>query len=44
MDTDRYLALFYPFDQLDLVKRGIESAWKVSGDRDDGCPDHDFYG
>lgn len=33
MDTDRYLALFYPFDQLDLVKRGIESAWKVSGDR-----------
>ena len=23
MDTDRYLALFYPFDQLDLVKRVI---------------------
>ena len=33
MGTDRYLALFYPFDQLDLVKRGIESAWKVSGGR-----------
>ena len=33
MDTDQYLALFYPFYQLDLVKRGIDSAWKVSGDR-----------
>ena len=33
MGTDRYLALFYPFDQLDLVKREIESAWKVSEDR-----------
>lgn len=33
MDTDRYLALFYHFNQLDLVKRGIESAWKVSEDR-----------
>ena len=33
MDTDRYLTLFYPFDRLDLVKQGIESSWKVSGDR-----------
>ena len=33
MDTDRYLALFYPFDQLELVKQGIESSWKVSEDR-----------
>ena len=33
METDRYLALFYPFDQLELVKQGIESSWKVSGDR-----------
>ena len=28
MATDQYLALFYPFDQLDLVKNGIESSWK----------------
>ena len=29
-----YLAsLFCPFDQLDLVKKGIESSWSVSGDR-----------
>ena len=33
METEDYLALFYPFDQLDLVKRGIESSWSVSGDR-----------
>src|SRR5699024_12441975 len=31
--TDQYLSLFYPFDQLDLVKKGIESTWNVSGDR-----------
>ena len=24
MATDKYLSLFYPFDQLDLVKNGIE--------------------
>ena len=33
METEDYLALFYPFDQLDLVKKGIESSWSVSGDR-----------
>ena len=33
METDNYLSLFYPFDRLDLVKQGIESAWKLSGDR-----------
>ena len=33
METDKYLSLFYPFDQLDLVKKGIESTWNVSGDR-----------
>ena len=32
METEDYLALFYPFDQLDLVKKGIESRWSVSGD------------
>ena len=25
MATDQYLSLFYPFDQLDVVKKGIES-------------------
>ena len=33
MATDKYLSLFYPFDQLDLVKKGIASTWNVSGDR-----------
>ena len=33
MATDKYLSLFYPCDQLDLVKKGIESTWNVSGDR-----------
>ena len=33
METDRYLALFYPFDKLDLVKEGVESTWNVSDDR-----------
>ena len=32
MATDQYLSLFYPFDQLDVVKKGIESTWNVSGD------------
>ena len=32
MQTDAYLALFYPFEQLDLVKRGVNSVWNVSGD------------
>ena len=33
MATDKYLSLFYPFDRLDLVKKGIESTWNVSNDR-----------
>lgn len=33
METEDYLALFYPFDSLDLVKQGVESNWNVSGDR-----------
>ena len=32
MATEDYLALFYPFDKLDVVKRGVESSWNVSGD------------
>ena len=47
MATDKYLSLFYPFDQLDLVKKGIESTWNVSGDRTMialTSPDHDLHG
>ena len=33
METEDYLALFYPFEQLDVVKKGVESDWTVSGDR-----------
>ena len=33
METEGYLALFYPFDKLDVVKKGVESNWNVSGDR-----------
>lgn len=32
METEDYLALFYPFDQLDLVKKGVKSSWNVSRD------------
>ena len=31
MATEDYLALFYPFDKLDVVKKGVESSWNVSG-------------
>ncbi len=33
LSTEKYLSLFYPFDQLDVVKKGVESSWSVSGDR-----------
>ena len=33
MPTEKYLELFYPFDQLDLVKKGIESGWNISKDK-----------
>ena len=33
METEDYLALFYPFDKLDVVKKGVESDWTVSNDR-----------
>ena len=33
MSTEDYLALFYPFDKLDVVKKGVESNWNISGDR-----------
>ena len=44
MATDKYLSLFYPFDQLDLVKKGIESTWNVSGDRTMIALTMDLYG
>lgn len=34
LSTENYLHNFYPFDMPDIKKRGIESRWDVSGDRD----------
>ena len=33
MPTEKYLDLFYPFDQLDLVKKGVESKWNINKDK-----------
>lgn len=33
MQTEDYLALFFPFDQLDVIKNGIESMWNIENDR-----------
>ena len=33
MSTQKYLALFFPFDKPDVVKRGVESMWNITGDR-----------
>ena len=33
MPTEKYLELFYPFDKLDLVKKGMESSWNINEDR-----------
>lgn len=30
MTTEQYLSYFFPFDELDFVKRGMESSWNVS--------------
>ena len=30
MTTEQYLSCFFPFDELDFVKRGVESSWSVS--------------
>ena len=32
MDTMEYLELFFPFDKLDVVKRGSSSVWNLEGD------------
>lgn len=33
VSTEDYLALFFPFDSPDIVKRGIESKWNIQNDR-----------
>lgn len=33
MSTQDYLNLFFPFEKLDVVKRGIESMWNIENDR-----------
>ena len=33
MRTEDYLALFFPFEKLDVRKRGVESMWNVYNDR-----------
>ena len=33
MSTEAYLSLFYPFEKLDVVKKGIESSWNINQDR-----------
>ena len=34
LSTEAYIKNFYPFEQPDFKKRGIESVWNISGDRD----------
>jgi hypothetical protein len=31
MSTEKYLRLFFPFESLDVVKKGIQSRWNLSG-------------
>ena len=33
MATEDYLKLFFPFDKLDVIKRGVESMWIIENDR-----------
>ena len=33
MRTEDYLALFFPFDKLDVIKCGVESLWNIQDDR-----------
>lgn len=33
MSTEKYLELFFPFDKLDVIKRGIKSMWNIENDR-----------
>jgi hypothetical protein len=34
MSTEDYMSLFYPFSPLEFRKRGVESLWDISSDRD----------
>ncbi len=34
LSTEDYLALFFPFDELDVVKHGVESTWNISDARE----------
>ena len=33
MTTEDYLSLFFPFEQMDFTKNGIESSWNINNDR-----------
>ena len=33
MSTEDYLDLFFPFDKLEVIKRGVESMWNIQNDR-----------
>ena len=33
METDDYLRLFFPFEPLEVIKRGVNSLWNVTQDR-----------
>jgi hypothetical protein len=33
MSTEDYLSLFFPFEQMDFTKKGIESQWNINNDR-----------
>ena len=33
MSTQDYLELFFPFEKLDIQKKGAKSQWNLSGDR-----------
>lgn len=33
MRTEDYLSIFFPFEKLDVIKRGVESSWSITNDR-----------
>lgn len=33
LSTEDFIVNFYPFEQPDFKKKGMESAWNISGDR-----------
>ena len=33
MNTMKYLALFFPFEKPDVVRRGVETMWNIEGDK-----------